>query len=195
MIATTPLQWPHRWPRTEHRKRAPFFLTGAKALDQLQHEVRLLAGKDLIVSTNLPVTKYTQAPRFDTKRPDDPGVAVYFTLDGDEVCLPCDRWLHVEDNVRAIGLTVAALRGIDRWGAKEMVAAAFTGFAALPAGSGDSAPWHEVLEVVPGASRTEIDTAYRRLVRQHHPDAGGDHEQFIRVKDAYEVAIGGMVAR
>lgn len=28
-----------------------------------------------------------------------------------------------------------------------------------------------------------------RLVRQHHPDAGGSAEQFPQVQDAYEAAI------
>lgn len=194
MSSVYPLQWPPHWPRTGQRKRGPFFITGHKAIGHLEDEVRLLGGKHLVLSTNLPVTRYTNALLFGAARPDDPGVAVYFDLDGDEVCLPCDRWLHVEDNIRAIGLTVAALRGIDRWGAHDMVRAAFTGFAALPSGVTTSS-WSEVLEVAPGASRQEIEAAYRRLVRQHHPDAGGDHEQFLRVKTAYEQALGQVVAR
>ncbi len=91
-----------------------------------------------------------------------------------QVCRPCDHWLHVEDNIRAIGLTVAA---------------AFTGFAALPTGSGDTATCHEVLEVSQGAPPHDIDAAYRRLVRQHHPDAGGSSEQFLQVKAVYETPI------
>lgn len=39
-----------------------------------------------------------------------------------------------------------------------------------------------------------IDAAYRRLVRQHHPDAGGDSKQFMRVKDAYEAAVRDVAA-
>lgn len=92
-----------------------------------------------------------------------------------QVCQPCDRWLHFEDNIRAIGLTVAA---------------AFTGFAALPTGSCDTATWHEVLQVSPGAPRHDIDVAYRWLIRQHHSDAGGSSEQYLQVKAAFEMTIG-----
>ncbi|UPG96610.1 J domain-containing protein [Luteibacter aegosomatissinici] len=31
-------------------------------------------------------------------------------------------------------------------------------------------PWHEVLNVAPDASREQIVDAYRRLIREHHPD-------------------------
>jgi curved DNA-binding protein CbpA len=31
--------------------------------------------------------------------------------------------------------------------------------------------------------------AYRRLVKLHHPDAGGDPEQFHRIQQAYDQAV------
>jgi len=37
------------------------------------------------------------------------------------------------------------------------------------------------------ASEKEIKTAFRRLAAKHHPDKGGDHKEFIRIKEAYEV--------
>ncbi len=122
---------------------------------------------------------------------EDAGVAVYFTLDGEPRCTPCDRSDRIEDNVRAIGLTVAALRGLERWGAGERVRAAFRGFAALPASGtsgGPNGPWWSVLAVAPDASPTEIDTAYRRLAREHHPDAGGDAERFRAIAEAHRQA-------
>jgi hypothetical protein len=45
----------------------------------------------------------------------------------------------------------------------------------------------QVLGVGPDATVEEIKQAYRRLARQHHPDAGGDAEQFHRIQQAYEV--------
>jgi len=42
-----------------------------------------------------------------------------------------------------------------------------------------------VLGVEPTASPAEVRRAYRLLVRQHHPDAGGSAEQFKQIHAAY----------
>jgi molecular chaperone DnaJ len=44
-----------------------------------------------------------------------------------------------------------------------------------------------VLGVAPSASRTEIKAAYRALVKQHHPDAGGDQQMILALNAAYEI--------
>jgi hypothetical protein len=120
----------------------------------------------------------------------DPGVAVYFRLNGEDRCIAVDRWDSVGDNMHAIALTINALRGLDRWGSTGMVAAAFAGFAALPAGGiSDGRPWRAVLEVAPDADRASIDSAYRRLVKVWHPDVnGGDDSRFLEIQAAYEQA-------
>lgn len=45
---------------------------------------------------------------------------------------------------------------------------------------------HAVLGVIPGAPLKDIRGAYRRLVRQHHPDVGGDPSTFRAVQQAWE---------
>jgi curved DNA-binding protein CbpA len=44
------------------------------------------------------------------------------------------------------------------------------------------------------ASETEIKTAYRKLVREHHPDRQGDPIKFRAVAEAYET-LGDPTAR
>jgi molecular chaperone DnaJ len=46
---------------------------------------------------------------------------------------------------------------------------------------------YELLELPREASADEIKRAYRRLAREHHPDAGGDEETFKRITHAYQV--------
>ena len=43
------------------------------------------------------------------------------------------------------------------------------------------------LGVSKAASEAEIKTAYRKLVREHHPDRQGDPIKFRAVAEAYEV--------
>ena len=86
--------------------------------------------------------------------------------------------------------TVEALRGIERWGAKEMVNAAFRGFKALPESSivtpYQKRAWYDVLEVSPNASPEIIKAAYRQKLLKTHPDKGGSPAEFQEVRDAWK---------
>jgi hypothetical protein len=44
------------------------------------------------------------------------------------------------------------------------------------------------LGVTPGATLDEVNRAYRRRVKEVHPDQGGDEESFRRVREAYATA-------
>ncbi|HET7324206.1 MAG TPA: J domain-containing protein [Halococcus sp.] len=45
-----------------------------------------------------------------------------------------------------------------------------------------------VLGLPVGASAGEVKTAYREKIKQVHPDHGGNHEEFRRVREAYATA-------
>lgn len=46
---------------------------------------------------------------------------------------------------------------------------------------------YQTLGVSPQAETKEIKTAFRKLASKHHPDKGGDEEQFKKIQEAYEV--------
>jgi curved DNA-binding protein CbpA len=43
-----------------------------------------------------------------------------------------------------------------------------------------------ILGLKPGASQELIKKAYRRLVKQYHPDIGGSADEFRKINDAYQ---------
>lgn len=45
---------------------------------------------------------------------------------------------------------------------------------------------YEVLGVPPGAPEEDVKKAYRKLAMKHHPDKGGDPEQFKKIQSAYD---------
>ena len=53
-----------------------------------------------------------------------------------------------------------------------------------------------ILGIQPGADSNAIKLAYRRLAKQHHPDAGGNAAEFQKIKSAFnELLASGAVIR
>ena len=189
MIDAYPLSWPAHWPRSQYHERALFKTPFGRARDQLLNELRLLGASDVVISSNY-MLRRDGLPYADSREPEDKGVAVYFKLNGEDQCVPCDRWTSVVDNLQAIRLTVEAIRGLDRWGAKEMVNAAFRGFKALPAAGNSTTvmdePWYEILGVASDATEQSIRSAFKQKAKLYHPDTGGDEAEFARIRKAFE---------
>ena len=186
-IDAYPLHYPIGWSRTSshQRQRARFEVTFAVARDELIRELELLGAKHIIISSNVPL-RQDGLPYAKSKQPEDPGVAVYFQLGKKPHVLACDRWNLVKDNIRAIGLHVAALRGQLRWGVGS-IEQAFMGYQALPESSNGNGqkPWWEVLDCSPSATLDEIKAAYRNKAHLHHPDRGGDPFVMTALNEAY----------
>lgn len=172
-----PLAWPAGWPRTAARASGPYRTALPAALDNLRSQLRLLCGptaaRTLVLSSNVTLG---------ASSPIDPGVVAYFTWEGEQTAIPCDRWNKVEHNVQAIALTLEAMRAIERHGAKHMVKAMFRGFAALP----PPEDWRAVLGFPPTLAQAEA--TYRLLMRAAHPDAGGSHGQAAALNAAIAAA-------
>ncbi len=45
---------------------------------------------------------------------------------------------------------------------------------------------YEELGLKKNASKSEIKSSYRSLVKQHHPDKGGEKERFLKIQNAWE---------
>lgn len=184
-----PLDWPEGWTRTpEHRRAHPKFDGSfARARDGLLAEIRRLGGTKSLITCNMP-TRRDGLPYADGRITNgDPGVAVYWwQMVGSRVVervMACDRWRNVGHNMRALALSIEALRGLERWGGSTIVDRAFQSFAALPPAPSD---WRAMLGN-PG-SIDAARSAYRRLALEAHPDHGGDADRMSRLNEAWDAA-------
>ncbi|CAB4241741.1 chaperone protein DnaJ [uncultured Caudovirales phage] len=50
---------------------------------------------------------------------------------------------------------------------------------------------YQILGLKSGASEEEVKQAYRKLAMKHHPDRGGNEEEFKKIKEAYEKITNG----
>lgn len=192
VIEAFPLCWPTGRPRAKVHEHAIFKTSFGKARDVCRGEIYLLGGRDVVISTNIPLKRDGDPYADSRSNVSDTGVAVYFTYKKRQMCFACDRWWKVEDNMQAIAKTIGALRGVARWGTGDMMEAAFTGFAALPApGQTSGKGWREVLGFPPEhtPSFDEARDAYRLIRSETHPDKPeGDAEMFNTVQRAWELA-------
>ena len=46
---------------------------------------------------------------------------------------------------------------------------------------------YEELGLRKNATKSEIKSSYRSLVKQHHPDTGGKKERFLAIQNAWEI--------
>lgn len=191
-----PLRWPSSgWPRTPHLQRKPARFGQARegvsyrsvveiewpvARDRLELELRAIRASEVVFSSNLEMQR-NGLPRAGRRRPDDPGVALYFQLRGKPVVFACDRWSAVAANIAAIAAHLQAMRGMERWGVGS-VEQLFTGYAALP-GPVALGHWRTVLQEP--ASLDAAESTYRQLIRAAHPDQpGGSHTKAAELNAA-----------
>lgn len=178
MSQAYPLKWPEGWPRARSRRGAPFKVPAGQAKREMYEELARLGARDVIVSTDQPLNRDGTATL--RRSWNDPGVAVYFLRKGKRVVLACDQFDNMPDNMRAIGKTIEAMRGIERWGASDMLDRAFTGFTAIAAPE----QWWQVLGLAESATIAQIDAAWRQHMQAAHPDRGGSDAAAARLNAA-----------
>lgn len=185
MTVAYPLTWPDHIPRAKSREKGKFTASLNTAIDNVQQSLRLFArdsGKaivGLVISSNVTLG---------ADKPADPGVAVWFSWDGLQVCIPVDRYQTVAANLQAIHHVIEARRTELRHGTLELVRATFMGFKALPPARA-AKPWHDVLGVSPTATKAEIETAYRTKAKSAHPDAGGSNADMADLTNARNTGL------
>lgn len=188
-----PLEWPTGWPRTPRGKAKPskYLVTPEKAMTEMLRSAKLFGASNVVLSTNVPIRK-DGLPYTGVRPPEDAGVALYW-IDRKRQArvIACDQYSKVHENMRAIGLTLDALRSIERNGASQILERTIGAFAALPASTAPAKrTWRDVFgwSVLKQFDAALLDARYRELARERHPDTGGSNDAFIELTNAYEAA-------
>lgn len=185
MTSAYPLQWPEGFPRARAREAGKFKSSLSAALKNVRTSLDLFSkdsGKrveHIVLSSNVTLG---------AERPTDPGVAVWFTWDGLQLCIPVDRYSTPEANLQAIHHVLEARRTELRHGTLALVRAAMTGFRALPAPGGKH--WRDVLGLPRDkqATKPDIEAAFRALAVERHPDKPGGSEAMMSELNAARAA-------
>jgi hypothetical protein len=185
-VEAYPLYWPEGVKRTPSPERSRFKTGFGAARNYLFDEIRRMGGTNIILSSNVPL-RNDGMPRANMPEPRDAGIAVYFKRRGKDLVFSCDKFHYTRENIYALGKTIEALRGIERWGGTEVMDRAFSGFKALTATSEEN--WWDILECRPDATTDIIQEQYKSRVRAAHPDSGGSVVAMQRLNMARDRAL------
>lgn len=204
-----PLIWTGpRTPAHQRRSRYTFKAGWSTTLNKLSYEIDQLRGTEVVFEADFREQDLRQdgMPRANARQPEFPGVKISFnTPNLGRLEYATDAYEFWQHNVRAIALSLEALRAVDRYGTTSG-RQQYTGFKAI---GGDTA--------MPGRSRMTRDEAaqfiaehqpsgdpalvkslilsaderlslwYRFAARRLHPDVGGSTELFQRLQEAKAV--------
>lgn len=205
LVAAVINEWPGVLRRQHERKRSQFSASWTQTVNELTHEIDAVHARSAVLG--LAVTP--QELRQDnwiraSARPQHPGVILEFDLpNGEHVAFPCDTYYTWQDNVRAIALTLRALRTVERYGVTTR-GEQYVGFQALPAGpssdfdnADQAARWmvaqargesHDSDGSIARRVLADPDEGkklYREAARNLHPDSGGSTSGFQRLQEAW----------
>lgn len=182
-ITAHPLSWPETMPRYRSaRESGQFKTTLVGALANVRKSLDLF-GKDSRISVSNVVLSSNVS--LGQEHPVDPGIAVWFTWDGEQRCIAVDRYSTPAANLQAIHHVLEARRVELRHGTLSIVRATFQGFKALP----PPRHWSDILQISRAASVEAIENAYRQWAKVRHPDVGGSADAMAEINAARDRAL------
>jgi hypothetical protein len=215
-IITRPLlTWPGQLRDDDDRKPNPFTATHGDTMDLLRREARLLGAHEIVVQLAITEAEIRlDGEPYARAKAKHPGVTVVLPESAQgriswstDAYRGGNRWTYAKGttrlegwqvNLRAIALSMEALRAADRHGV--MQGRQYAGFREL--GSGIEAPEHVMtvedaarfiaehtpasVEAVLGGGKPR-EMAIRFAAKRLHPDTGGDAALFARLQEAKEV--------
>jgi hypothetical protein len=117
-----------------------------------------------------------------------PGVILSVSTSVGALRYPCDRFATWQDNLRAIALSLEALRKVDRYGVTKS-GEQYRGFLAIEQGTPaqrvqDARKFIAHVAAPLGGAWLDLDAMIRAAKRAAHPDTGGNPDLWQQVLDA-----------
>lgn len=174
--------WPY--PETNPRTYDRFDSTYQQTLQLLSREVEKLDGTNVLVGAGFRESdlRLDGLPRADRKQDPymHPGIEVSFDSRHGRLTYATDQFVNWRGNLRAIALSLEALRAVDRYGVSKR-GQQYAGWAQLTAGGPDPERGRKLVEQHGGV---------RQALMATHPDHGGNPADFGAVQ-AYREREGG----
>lgn len=184
-------QWPHQPCRS--RKYSPFRAKYSDTLGLLDRELRNLRARHVVIQADCDASEVRRDGQLRSgARLRGPGIVLSFETNKGAMSFPCDTYTDWQANLRAIAMSLEALRSVDRYGVTRN-AEQYRGWTALPDKSGDdvesaaatvvSMAGGMISQVV--ASKDAWDDVRKRGCAAMHPDRfGDDGTQFKKFMEA-----------
>ena len=187
--------WDGSFPPAGNRP-SPFQVSFDQACRHLRYELDRLEAADLIVELDVRPQdiRVDGYPRAHAKPVTNTAVRVDFKSKFGPVRMETNEYRSWSANIRAIGLSLEALRAVDRYGVSRR-GEQYRGYAALPMSTDPASriqtreEAEDIIEKHAGVRPQGITavSAVRAAIRATHPDAGGDPDDFRAVKRAKEI--------
>jgi hypothetical protein len=192
-------QWPGKETHPSLRKRARFNSSYSQTLKDLERELKHLSARQIILQADVrPEDVRLDGMLRANASPRSPKIILSFQSKHGPLSYPCDRFMHWEDNLRAIALSLEALRSVDRYGVTRS-AEQYKGWAKLSAPDAamsweaacrclakyrEGMSWGHVQHL----SDEEFVLLCRKARATSHPDRNnGNSAEFLEVQKAIEV--------
>lgn len=165
--------------------RSQFRASLSTTVDELTTELKALHAKNIILELDVAERDIRQdgLPRANA-RLTNPSVVLYFDSKHGPLRYATGEYDDWQDNLRAIALSMKALRAVDRYGVSKR-GEQYTGWRQLPT-STDPADAIQTAEQA-RAFLEQWGGDWKRAVRETHPDTGGDPTVFRQVQRCREL--------
>jgi hypothetical protein len=183
-------------PETRHRTRSAFSATWQSTLDLLGRETAHLGARLVVIQVDVTEGEIRRDGMLrSTVKVGHPGVIVSFESRFGPLRYAADSYRHWQENMRAIAMSLEALRAVDRWGATKR-GEQYRGWTAITAPAPTFADADEAWRwmrkyatdelglVLPATVTQSPKALYRAMAMKMHPDQGQPRADWDRLDEA-----------